>query len=112
MAMHDISSTAKNHFVCIGQSFTGVVSTSVSDASHWLHFRPFYVISYIWLAMLLTSSAIAQDKDSGTPKHTQWQALSDERAKTDGEVLLVRQNKASWLAQGAKPRRRAHPTLR
>ena len=103
MAIHDISPTAKNHFVCIGQSFTGVVSTSVSDASHWLHFRPFYVISYIWLAMLLTSSAIAQDKDSGTPKHTQWQALSDERAKTDGEVLLVRQNKASWLAQGAKP---------
>ncbi|MCP4785320.1 MAG: c-type cytochrome [Fuerstiella sp.] len=67
------------------------------------HSKPVSVLGGVIFALLLASSATADQDSSNALKSTKWRALSDEQAETDGDVRLVRQKTNSWLAQSAKP---------
>ena len=82
MTTHDIHLTVANRFFYIA--------------------NPVSFLGCVFLTMLLALSATADAKDSATSKSTQWETLVAERAKTDGDVALVRQKEKTWLAQGAK----------
>ena len=102
MTTHDINLAAEKPF-CVVRSSQLAGITDVRVVPRSAYFRPAHFIGCIWLATLLASNVIADQKDSAASKSTQWHALSGEQAKTDGDVALVRQNEKTWLAGGAKP---------